>query len=222
MIPAYAELYLDDAMQNMGEMLDYAINGCGLDGDQFISLYIASGLAREFESGVPATIAGRSGIELALEILERVGVNIETPEAAPLYDYSAAYWSGWILAYYQWTTSLPFHMIHRYLSIEDLLRMYPTLHEATEDRIIDAIEALVEQRTGDTNLKTRRRIAGYTQRELAARSQVSLRAIQQYEQRQKDINQAASASLQRLSRILGCRLEDLLERKSPASQCSQA
>ena len=127
--------------------------------------------------------------------------------------YSSAYWSGFILAYYQWKTALPSQEIQRYLAIDDLLRMCPTLHEASEERVIDALEILSQKRRAGTNLKARRRAAGFTQRELALRSQVSLRAIQQYEQRQKDINQAAAASLQRISRVLGCRLEDLLERQ---------
>jgi len=211
MIPAYSELYLDDAMRGMGEMLDYAINSCGFDGDQFVALFLASGLADEFGSGAPAVIAGHSGIELALEVLERVGMQTETPEDAPRYNYSPAYWSGWILAYYQWKAALPFRMIQRYLAVDDLLRMYPTLHEVSEDRVVEAIEVLRQQRTVETNLKARRRAAGYTQSELALRSKTSLRAIQQYEQRQKDINKAASASLLRLSRALSCHMEDLIQ-----------
>ena len=39
----------------------------------------------------------------------------------------------------------------------------------------------------------------------------SLRAIQQYEQRCKNINHGQGASLYRLAQTLGCRIEDLLE-----------
>lgn len=46
---------------------------------------------------------------------------------------------------------------------------------------------------------------------LAEKSGVSLRAIQQYEQRCKDINHGQGASLYRLAQTLGCRIEDLLE-----------
>ena len=47
--------------------------------------------------------------------------------------------------------------------------------------------------------------------ELANRSGVSLRSIQMYEQRNKDINKAQSGFLASISRTLGCRIEDLLE-----------
>lgn len=45
----------------------------------------------------------------------------------------------------------------------------------------------------------------------AGRSGVSLRMIQIYEQRNKDINKAGALSLSRLARALGCEIDDLLE-----------
>ena len=49
-------------------------------------------------------------------------------------------------------------------------------------------------------------------KKLAKRSQVSLRSIQMYEQRNKDINKASAETVLRLSRVLGCTMEDLLEK----------
>ena len=63
----------------------------------------------------------------------------------------------------------------------------------------------------ETNLKRIRMSKGYSQKRLAEQSGVSLRSIQMYEQRQKDINKAQSDSLFRLSKVLGCTMEDLLE-----------
>ncbi len=53
--------------------------------------------------------------------------------------------------------------------------------------------------------------AGCSQSQLAKMSGVSLRSIQMYEQRNKDINKAQAETLLRLARTLGCRMEDLLE-----------
>lgn len=53
MIHAYSETYLDDAMQNLGEMLDYAVNSCYLDMDDFFEMFIVGGIASQFENGVP-------------------------------------------------------------------------------------------------------------------------------------------------------------------------
>lgn len=45
---------------------------------------------------------------------------------------------------------------------------------------------------------------------------IPLRTIQQYEQRQKNINKAQAETLLRLSRVLNCSVEDLIE-KVPVS-----
>lgn len=63
----------------------------------------------------------------------------------------------------------------------------------------------------ETNLKRIRTAKGYSQKQLAELSNVSLRSIQMYEQRQKDINKAKSDSLFRLAKTLDCTMEDLLE-----------
>ena len=66
-------------------------------------------------------------------------------------------------------------------------------------------------RRDDARLRRQRLAAALSQSELAARSGVNIRNIQQYEQRAKDINRAAAISLQSLARALGCRIEELLE-----------
>ena len=52
-----------------------------------------------------------------------------------------------------------------------------------------------------------------TQKELAKKSGVGLRSIQIYEQRQKYINKASVESIYRIARILGCSVEDIIEKK---------
>ena len=61
-------------------------------------------------------------------------------------------------------------------------------------------------------MKRIRTAYGCTQAELAKRSGVSLRSIQMYEQRNKDINKASAETLLRLSKVLGCTMEDLMEK----------
>lgn len=63
----------------------------------------------------------------------------------------------------------------------------------------------------ETKLKCIRTAKGYSQKQLAEMSGVSLRSIQMYEQRNKDINKAQSESLYHLAKSLECKMEDLLE-----------
>ena len=60
-------------------------------------------------------------------------------------------------------------------------------------------------------LQTVRKAIVLTQKELAEKSGVKLRMIQQYEQRAKDINKATASNLFALAQVLGCKAEDLLE-----------
>ena len=59
MIHAYSIEYLDDAMRNMGEALDYAVNGCHMAADAFMELFFVSDLAAQFETGVPKVVYGK-------------------------------------------------------------------------------------------------------------------------------------------------------------------
>lgn len=59
-------------------------------------------------------------------------------------------------------------------------------------------------------LKETRVSKGLSQSELADRSGVSLRTIQGYEIGKRDINKASGETLYKLSKALGCLMEDLL------------
>ena len=61
-----------------------------------------------------------------------------------------------------------------------------------------------------TDLKQKRKENGYTQRELAVRSGLSIRTLQYYEQGVLDINKASAQVVFRLALALGCKMEDLL------------
>jgi transcriptional regulator with XRE-family HTH domain len=77
---------------------------------------------------------------------------------------------------------------------------------------VDIADERVREYFKDTNLKRIRTAYGCTQAELAKLSGATLRSIQMYEQRNKDINKASAKSLYRISRVLGCTVEDLLEK----------
>lgn len=211
MICAYNENYLNDAMNNLGEAMDYAVNSCKISMDAFMDLFIVSGYATQFASGVPKVVCGLSGTELVCEVLAYSGLQSEFPDARIEYDYSVEYWCGWILAYYQWYTSKSFKNIQKYLRMSEIEKMYPTLHEASEDKFVDTVNAMIQREKPATHLQMLRRACGYSQKLLAQKSGVTLRSIQQYEQRAKDINKAAGVTLFALAQVLGCNVEDLLE-----------
>lgn len=212
MTHAYQETYLSKAQATLGDAFDYAINTCSISGEDFIKLFTASSVSRRMENGEPAFLAGKSGIEIATDVvLETTGKQLEdVPEEH--FGRSREYWIGWAICYYQWFSARSFGDIFSVLTFKDLQNMYYTLHEADITKFVEIVDARIREHFKDTNLKRIRISYGCTQKELAKRSGVSLRSIQMYEQRNKDINKASAETLYCISRVLGCTIEDLLEK----------
>lgn len=209
---AYQETYLSKAQAALGDAFDYAINTCRIPGSDFIKLFTASSVSRRMENGEPAYLAGKSGIEIAADVLlESTGKQLEA-EPQEHFGRSREYWIGWAVCYYQWFSARSYLDIFKVLSYEDLANMYYTLHEADITKFVDIADEKIREHFKDTNLKRIRSSYGCTQAELAKRSGVTLRSIQMYEQRNKDINKASAEALYRISRVLGCSMESLLEK----------
>ena len=211
-IRAYQETYLSKAQAALGDAFDYAINICGIPGESFIKFFAASSVSKRIENGEPLFLAGKSGIDIASDVmLETTGKQLES-EPQEHFGRSREYWIGWAVCYYQWYSARSFKEIFAVLSFHDLQNMYYTLHEADITKFAVIADEQVRDHFKDTNLKRIRTVYGCTQSELAKRSGVSLRSIQMYEQRNKNINKASVESLYRISKVLGCTIEDLLEK----------
>lgn len=209
---AYDEMYLDDAMNNLGDMFDYAINFLDYEPAAFYSQFIISGVAAKFERGNPKYIAGLSGPELAGNVIyktEGIWLDVEIWKTAAR---SPEYWFGWMIAYYQWYTAYSFSYIKkRGATIKRLLVYYMALHEADISKVVEVIDKIIiKSRTEDiSSLKKIRMRKGITQKKLAEDSGVSLRMIQLYEQKQQDIRKAEAGTVVNIAKVLGCDVEEL-------------
>lgn len=208
---AYDKLYLEKARTSLGRMLDFAVYDLKYKASEFFALFIASGVAERFEQGDFTVLAGKSGIELAYLVLDEADVEYErlTPRFAA--GRSEEYWTGWALAYYQWFTAMRFADIIKAVPLEEISALYTPYHEMDIRHFVDKMNELCLSQRGETNLKRLRRQAGLSQRGLAEKSGISLRTIQQYEQRQKNINKAQIDTLIPLSKALYCDVRELLE-----------
>lgn len=212
MIHAYDKTYLDKARTALGRMLDFAVYDLKYDITDFFDLFLTSGAAQRFEQGDYTLIVGMSGVELAYKVLELSGREQERIKPRYTVDRSEEYWTGWALAYYQWKTALKFQEIVRYVPIQDIRRLYSPYHEMDIRQFCDKMNELYRTAKPETNLKSLRKQAGFSQRELAELSGVPVRTIQQYEQRQKNINKAQAEYLVMLAQALCCGVEDLMEK----------
>ena len=116
------------------------------------------------------------------------------------------------MAYYLWETSLSFEEIVKCVPIHYVKALYSPYHEMDIRHFADKMSELYLAANPDTNLKRKRKQAGFSQRELAELSGVPIRTIQQYEQRQKNINKAQVEYLLKLSKTLCCEVESLIEK----------
>ena len=211
MIHAYSELYLNDAKQNLAEFYDYGINICKIDGNIFSQLFVSSGYADKFEKGNPAVIAGMSGIELARNVLLYAYPYWKFLDKKFSEGRSREYWVGFALAEYQWKKAKRFRDIFSKISFSEILAMYPVYHEMDIEHFIEDINKRYGERERKARIKTIRENRGISQIELAKLSGVNIRSIQMYEQKVNDIDKAQAGTVYKLSRVLGCSIEDLLE-----------
>lgn len=213
MTNAYNEIYLDNAMANLGEMMEYVVCDCGRDAGQFFDEFVNSGIAEKFGRGNPKYVAGMSGVEIAIEVMKKTDENIDIVPATFIENKGPEYWAGYIMAYYQWYRNIRFEdMIKNGLDMTKVMSMY-ILHEADESKFVETADFIIEnnKKSRIANLKRIRIARGMTQKELSESSGVTLRMIQLYEQRQNDINKAQVEVVLRMANVLGCEIEDLLE-----------
>ena len=209
---AYSSMYLADAQENLGALLDYLCRLKEMPPKDAFGAFISSPICKQFERGNPAFVSGRSGVELAWQIMdikEETGTRPAFGEA--MYARSTYYWAGWALAYYQWSSCVTFSELEDVVGIQRVLDMYNVYHEMDIRQFCDAMDALLIGICSQTRLAKRRAEMGYSQSQLATISGVSLRTIQHYEQRQKDINKAQLQQVMQLAQALFCEPIDLIE-----------
>lgn len=211
MTHAYSESYLNDAKDRLSQFCDYLINDCGMKADWVASIFLSSGYAEQFERGNPAILAGMSGIELARAVVETTYRKKELPQRLFAEGLSPEYWAGWALAEYQWYSGKRFKDIFEHIKLSEIILMYPVYHEMDISEFIETMEEKCSVELPECRLKKLRESRGLSQQELANISGVKLRSIQMYEQRVNDIDKAQAQAVFKLSRAIGCTMEDLLE-----------
>ena len=206
---AYDEEYVTLAQRVMGDMLDYAVNTLNYELQNFYRMFLISGIARQFEIGNPAYVAGRNGCEVAKEVIVLSGLDMPEAEDLMYLDKSLEYWTGWALAYYQWKSGQSFRQIDHAVSIDTVCAMYDPLHEADIEKFVYIMNEKLKQQDV-SRLRRLRTYAKLSQRQLAEAADVPVRQIQLFEQGERDINKTQGMTLLKLSRVLKCRPEELL------------
>jgi len=208
MIHAYDKLYLSKAQNNMASMLDFAVYDLKENLPEFYQKFLYSKVSKQLERGESTVTVGKSGVELALEV---IGDEKLASKYRPAANRTPEYWCGWALAYFQWYSNLSFRDINNVVPISEILAMYSPYHEMDISQFCDKMLEVYNNRKKGTNLKTLRLNAGLSQSELAEISGLPVRTIQQYEQKQKNINAAKAETVVKLAKALNTSVEKLME-----------
>ena len=211
MICAYNELYLPLARRVLGDMYDYAVNTLHYTIEEFHKMFIASGMAHQFEIGNPTYIAGKNGCEVAKEVITDCGFDRPDTEDIMFVDKSAEYWIGWALAYYQWKTGHKYSDINKCVPIDELYKMYTTFHESDISVFVEVMDSRTREYMDNSRLRRLRKYVNLSQSQLAERAGVPLRQIQLFEQGYRDINKTQADTVDRLSKALHCNIEELIQ-----------
>lgn len=206
---AYSSLYLDKVSRAVGNMLHDAVLEFGMNGADFLERFIQSNIAAQIEDGNPKYLAGKSGLELFLVVMEKTTGQNWPANLIESYERSAVYWVGWMLTHYQWYSARSFKSILATVPYEELLGLYGTLHEADIEKSYEVLDAHFFK--SESKLKTARKLCGLTQEALARESGVSLNTIRAYERKSKDLNKAGFDTVRRLANALKCELSELIE-----------
>ncbi|MCD8077487.1 MAG: helix-turn-helix transcriptional regulator [Lachnospiraceae bacterium] len=205
---AYSPLYLSKTSRAVGQMLHDAVLEFGLNGAEFLERFVQSGLARQIENGNPKYLAGKSGLELFLEVMEKTTGESRDADSVESYDRSPEYWVGWMLTHYQWYSGKTFKGILATVPYDELIGLYGTLHEADIQKCYEVMDAHFTDH--ESRLKTLRRHCGLTQEALAHESGVPLNTIRAYERKSKDLNKAQFDTVVRLAKALKCEIIELI------------
>lgn len=211
MLHSYDEIYTAKAQTALAQMLRYAVEDMHIGLTEFWDMFLISGVADLFGKGDFRFLVGMSGVETAWEVVWRL--TGEWPQEKPTFNLekSPIYWTGWILAWYQWYSGQNFRRISEFLTPVQVRDMYHPYHEMDPVQFADAADRIRRKKEMTTRLRMYRERMGLSQSELARESGVSVRMIQHYEQRQKDLNKAQMKTIWLLARALHCSMEDLME-----------
>lgn len=137
---ACQERYRHKTQDLLSDAFDYAVNVFHFSGDDFVHLFLRSSACSRLERKDITYILGRSGIEMALDIIEETTGEVLDVDPQPRYFRTREYWVGWALAYYKWQSKWTYQEIFSKVPFSVLREMYNPLHEADISKFISIMD----------------------------------------------------------------------------------
>lgn len=151
MIYAYDKIYLNNVQKLMGSMFQYVVYDCDLALYDFYKMFLNSMYSEKIARGDILTLTGKSGVEIAIDIINKDSGNIIRPNYYS--KKSQEYWTGWSLAYYQWYCGKSFKVIQQEVPLEDIFELYNPYHEMDVMQFVDKMRELSQRQRMVSYLK---------------------------------------------------------------------
>ncbi len=195
----------------VGKLLVYLKNVKKEEPENFFRLLRISGLAEDWESGMDLSLPAEEPACIYRAVMTVLGQEPMEQEEEAIPEDPKTQWVGDVLEYLQKQTGKSFSSILEDISIRELEVFYEPLKALSVAQCYLVIREKIRQKGKKTWIQRMRRRSGLSQRELAEKSGVNLRTLQQYEIRDKDIDKAAAGKVLSMARVLSCRPEELME-----------
>lgn len=202
-------MYQEETIICMAEMFEYVENHLHIDLKEYFIYFNKTKISDYMFALDTKYILGKSSIEIVKEVLENNNIKYKIYDENKLFYPGDSYWTGMIVASYCFAKNISFKKFEKMIDINEIRKRFYPLHEAPHIKTIEVIDEIFSKK--ETNLAKCRVTAGYSQDALATISGVSLRSIQMYEQRNKDINKASFSTVKSLAKSLNVDMNDLYE-----------
>lgn len=206
---AYNKSNLIMTQQLLGEYFDISVNHLKLSLEDAMMDLIKSEFSILIERGLINIMYEEFESDYLTNLIHHNGDVAKNKKSYVVNSLSKEYWTGWITAYLQWDTGRTFKDIQKAFPIGNVRDSFFPYHEMEDSRFVEDVTSRFFK--NESNLKRIRKRNKMTQKELANKTDISIRTIQMIEQRHNSINNLKSISLFNLSRELNCSMEELLE-----------
>ena len=206
----FDERVLPNAKDIFGTMMAYIICDCKFNPSHFMNHFVKSKYARDFTIGNESVLQ-YTGVEIAQDILLPIKPDIIK---IPYGDHkdSEEYKVGELVCEYQWESGYRFSDIMERIGIHGFQNLKLNNNYFDRGTIMHILnDAMLQPRFEQTKLEKLRKAKNLTVLELSKQADLCPSSIGNIENHRATIDRMRVGSVYRMSLILECDIEDLLE-----------
>lgn len=197
-------------INNLGICMSFACKYLDFQPNEFFKLFSSSNVSIEYAKANPKYIYGMSGIELAYEALIDLGFSPKDIDDYEI-EKDLNYWLGRVIGYMQYINNYSYKYLAEIINLNSLLDHHEELASEGLGYINEYVFTNLVNGDSKSRLQSKRKLVDLSQSQLALKANINVRTLQQYEIKNKNINNASVKSVMKLAEAIGCKIDDILE-----------